>query len=149
MYDATAQGVESLLDSLDNEAASAVASAVLRPAVIRLAEIDSLLDKAESGPTKAATVKAAEEKGISTAEYEKARDALDAAYSALFLAVHGTAITSEADRLKAEAAKIAATIKPTIIMIEKALGETGFVNKFLALVPKPEGSRLRSSYKNF
>lgn len=148
MFDATATGAETLVSSLTGDAEMVVP--FLLPMVERLGEIEDLLADADEGPSKSETIKAAEEqKSPALAVYLAKKAEMDAAYAALYSDVWGSLPESEADVLKAEAGTLGKKVKQTVTMIETTMGETGFVNTFMAICPKPEGSRLRAFYKNF
>ena len=139
--------VSALLDSLTGDAE------ILAPHLFsladRLAEIDDEIAEAESGPSKSEILDGAVALGMEpeVEEYRRILAEAAALYKAIRKSVTGES-KSEKDELSAEAGVIAGKVRILIRTVETVYGEAGFANAFLAVVAKPEGSRLRTAYKN-
>jgi len=139
--------ISALLDSVTGDAE------VLMPTLFgiadRLAQIDDEMIEADKGPTRAEILDGATALGMGpeVEEYKRILAEAAALYRVLRKSVLGDA-ASDRDELSAEANDLATKVRVLIRTVETVYSEPGFANAFLAVVAKPEGSRLRTSYKN-
>jgi hypothetical protein len=139
--------VSALLDSVTGDAE--VLAPTLFALADRLAEIDDELATVDAGPSKSEILEGAVALGMSAEvdEYRAIMAQAAAMYRALRKSVTGES-KSDREELSAEANVLAGKVRILIRTVETVYSEPGFANAFLAVVAKPEGSRLRVAYKN-
>ncbi len=146
-YNNEAKTASAVLDSIDGQGVGLVP--MLHELVSRLHEIDAIIaETPDDGHTKNQTVREATAQGISNLEFLKAQQAYRDSYAKLYESVWGEPeVGANNSEIIAEGKEIAAKIKQGAMTLEKFFGESGFVNTLFAVLPKPQGLSIRSSYK--
>ena len=146
-YDSEAKTASAVLDSVKGQGEGLVP--MLHELVSRLHEIEQIVaETPDESHTKNQTVREATAQGISNLEFLKAQQEYRDSYARLYESVWGEPeVGTNNSEIISEAKEIAAKVKQGAMTLEKFFGETGFVNALFAVVPKPEGSGMRSKYK--